>query len=118
MLITEFDLESLRHKVEQEGGFQVAIAPIYPRLFEKVHRDADELHAKLEQAGYSVLMDNRNQKPSNMFAIIEFLEIPHRLTLSGRSLEVGVYEYFNLKTKHREKVKREDVLNFLQGILS
>ncbi len=117
MLITEFDLESLRDKIEMEGGFQIAIIPIYPGLFEKVRRDADELHAKLEQAGYCVLMDDRNQKPRNMFAVIEFLGIPHRLTLSGRSLEVGVYEYFNLATEHREKIRREDVLDFLHGIL-
>jgi len=118
MLITDYNLESLRHKVEQEGGFQIAITPIYPRLFEKVRLDAEALHVKLEMAGYSVLLDNRNQKPRDMFAVIDFLKIPHRLTLSGRSLEVGVYEYFNVKTEHREKVKRENVLSFLEGVLT
>lgn len=49
-----------------------------------------------------------------MFRVVEFLGIPHRLTLSGRSLEVGVYEYFDLQTEYREKVKREDVLDFMQ----
>jgi prolyl-tRNA synthetase len=114
MLITDYNLESLRYKVEQEGGFQIAITPIYPQLFEKVARDADALHGKLEQEGYSVLMDNRNQKPKNMFAVIEFLGIPHRLTLSGRSLEVGVYEYFNVRTEFRSKIKREEVLDFMR----
>ncbi len=114
MLITDYDLESLRYKIEQGDGFHIAITPIYPQLFEKVARDADALHDKLEQAGYSVLMDNRNQKPKNMFAVIEFLGIPHRLTLSGRSLEAGVYEYFNLHTELRSKIKREEVLDFMK----
>ncbi len=60
------------------------------------------------------MLDNRNQKPRKMFRVVEFLGIPHRLTLSGRSLEVGVYEYFDLQTEYREKVKREDVLDFMQ----
>jgi len=115
MRITDFDLDSLRHKVEQEGGFQVAITPVYPLLFEKVRQDADALHDKLEQAGFSVLLDNRNQKPRNMFEVVEFLQIPHRLTLSGRSLEAGVYEYFNTRTLQREKVSREGILGFLRS---
>lgn len=118
MRISDFDLGSLRHKVENEGGFIIAITPVYPELFEKVSREADLLHDKLEQAGYSVLLDNRNQKPRNMFQIVEFLGIPHRLTLSGRSLERGVYEYFHLETGHHEKIKREDILAFVDKLLA
>ena len=32
MRITDFNIDSLRHKVEQEGGFQIAITPVFPNL--------------------------------------------------------------------------------------
>ncbi len=118
MRLSQYTLDTLRHQVEQEGGFQVAITPVYPRLFEKVRLEADALHDRLEQAGYRVLLDDRNQKPRNMFEVVEFLGIPHRLTLSGRSLEVGVYEYFNTVTQYREKVSRVQVLNFFEELFA
>ena len=118
MRISDYNIETLRHKVEYEGGFFIAITPVFPLLFEKVRRDADALHDRLEASGYSVLMDDRNKKPRDMFAVIEFLRIPHRLTLSGRSLERGVYEYLNLQTGDRDKIKREEVLNYIKANFS
>lgn len=118
MRISDFNRNTLRHQVENKGGFQIAITPVYPQLFEKVSHESDKLHDKLEQAGYSVLLDNRNQKPRNMFKVVNFLGIPHRFTLSGRSLEVGIYEYFHLEAECREKIKREDVLIFIDKILT
>ena len=117
MKMSDFDLDTLRYQIESGGGFQIAITPVYPNLFEKVSREADLLHDKLDCAGFSVLMDDRNQKPHNMFQVVEFLGIPHRFTLSGRSLELGVYEYYHLESHFREKVRREDVLVFVNQII-
>lgn len=113
MRITEYNLDSLRRKIECEGGFQIVILPIFPNLFLKVHEEAKILHDNLVKVGYEVLLDDRNQKPGNMFEVAAFLRIPHRLTLSGRSLEAGVYEYFNQETGYAKKIKCTDVLDFL-----
>lgn len=117
MRISDYDLESLRNQVVNAGGFQVVIAPIYPALFPKVHDESHRLHDLLMKEGIAVLLYNKNQKPRDMFKAIDFLRIPHRLTLSGRSLEVGVYEYFNLETELREKIKRREVLGFLETVI-
>lgn len=113
MRLSDFDLDSLREKVEQQDGFQIAITPIFPRQFENVRLCAEGLHKKLEEQGYSVLLDDRNQKPRNMFAVIEFLRVPHRITISGRSIEAKVFEYMDLTSGYREKVSEKEILTFL-----
>ena len=114
MLLSGFTLETLRAKVEISGSFQIIITPIYPKLFEKVKLTADHLHDQLEARGYSVLLDDRNQKPKNMFKVAAFLKIPHRITISGRSLDAGVYEYFSHETGARCKIPINEVVDFLE----
>lgn len=114
MLLSQFTLDTLRAKVETGGSFQVIITPIYPKLFEKVKIAADQLHDQLEACGYSVLLDDRNQKPKNMFKVAAFLKIPHRITPSGRSLDAGVYEYFSNETGEYSKVAIDGMVDFLK----
>jgi prolyl-tRNA synthetase len=61
-----------------------------------------------------VLVDDRNQKPKNMFKVIEFLGIRHRLVISSRSISAGVYEYKDLLTDEFVKVSETEALAFLQ----
>ena len=114
MRLSDFTLDSLRDKVEKGGSFQVIITPIFPRQFENVSIMANRLHDQLESQGFSVLLDDRNQKPKNMFQVASFLQIPHRLTISGRSIEAGVYEYFSLQTEEICKVPISEIIEFLK----
>lgn len=116
MRIDDFTPESLREFVEEQGGFQIAIAAIYTDLFEGVGIAAERLHQQLEEAGYSVLLLDRKQKPRDAFQIIDFLKIPHRIVVSGRSLANGVYEYRHLPTDEHAKIPIANVLDFLVGI--
>lgn len=118
MYLTQFTLETLRAKVETGGSFQIIITPIYPQLFESVELEADRLYYLLKSHGYSVLVDDRNQKPANMFKVASFLDIPHRLTLSRRSLDAGVYEYYGNETQERCKVPTTEVVDFLKKRLT
>lgn len=95
--------------------FQLVIAPIFPHLFPKVHDFAEQLHHDLEQKGYLVLLDDRCQKPRNMFAVIEFLRIPHRFVISGRSMEAGVVEYANLTNGEHCKVPQQQLHAFIDA---
>lgn len=116
MRLSEFTLKTLRSRVEEEGGFQLAIAPISPWMFERVRLCADGLHEQLEAAGYSVLLDDRNQKPKNMFKVLEFLKVEHRFAVSNRSIDAGVYEYRNLRTDRHKKVEQVEILLFLAKV--
>jgi prolyl-tRNA synthetase len=75
--------------------FSVAIAPIgYDRSGE-VRAVADGLHDQLEALGAEVLLDDRGERPGVMFADLELLGIPHRITVGDRGLKEGVVEYRN-----------------------
>lgn len=113
MRITDFTPESLREFVEERGGFQIAIVAIYSDLFEGVGVEAERLHEQLEAAGYAVLLLDRKQKPRDIFQVIEFLHIPHRLVVSGRSSAHGVYEYRHLPTDQHAKIPTSGVVDFL-----
>ena len=53
---------------------------------------ADELYDTLQQAGISVLYDDRAARPGEKFADAELLGMPTRITVSDRLLASGSYE--------------------------
>jgi prolyl-tRNA synthetase len=73
--------------------FAVAIAPIGYDRSEAVRALADRLHAELEQAGIDVLLDDRGERPGVMFADLELIGVPHRITIGDRGLKEGNVEY-------------------------
>ncbi len=60
---------------------------------EDVVREADKLYDSLQVAGVSVLYDDRNARPGEKFADADLLGIPHRVVVSARTIEQGVYEH-------------------------
>jgi prolyl-tRNA synthetase len=73
--------------------FQLAIAPIGYRKNAQVKRVADELHDALQAAGIEVLLDDRDERPGVMFADLELIGLPHRVTIGERGLKDGKLEY-------------------------
>jgi prolyl-tRNA synthetase len=73
--------------------FQVAIAPIGYRKNAEVKKIADQLHDELQAAGVDVLLDDRDERPGVMFADLELIGVPHRVTIGERGLKEGKIEY-------------------------
>jgi len=73
--------------------FQVAIAPIGYRKNADVKTVADRLHDELQSAAIEVLLDDRDERPGVMFADLELIGIPHRITVGERGLKDGKVEY-------------------------
>ena len=73
--------------------FTVAIAPIGYDRSKAVQELADGLHDELEAAGVDVLLDDRAERPGVMFADLELIGIPHRITIGDRGLKEGAVEY-------------------------
>ncbi len=73
--------------------FAVAIAPVGYDRSEAVRMLADRLHDELESAGIEVLLDDRGERPGVMFADLELIGIPHRITIGERGLKDGNVEY-------------------------
>ena len=78
---------------EPLAPFAVAIAPIGYDRSEAVRALADRLHDELEAAGVEVLLDDRGERPGVMFADMELIGIPHRITIGDRGLKDGNVEY-------------------------
>ena len=73
--------------------FAVAIAPVGYDRSEAVRALADRLHDELAAAGVEVLLDDRGERPGVMFADLELIGIPHRVTIGERGLKEGRVEY-------------------------
>ena len=73
--------------------FSVVIAALgYDRSAE-VRVAADSLYASLTAAGVDVALDDRGERPGVMFAELELIGIPHRITIGDRGLKEGMVEY-------------------------
>ena len=98
--------------------FSVAIAPIgYDRSGE-VRAVADRLHDQLEALGAEVLLDDRGERPGVMFADLELLGIPHRITVGDRGLKEGVVEYQNRRDVKPTAIPVSDAAASLRDKLS
>ncbi|HKU87880.1 MAG TPA: proline--tRNA ligase [Casimicrobiaceae bacterium] len=94
--------------------FAVAIAPIAYDRSEAVRACADRLHDELAGAGIEVLLDDRGERPGVMFADLELIGIPHRVTIGDRGLKEGVVEYQARRDTAPTKVPVADVAGFIR----
>jgi prolyl-tRNA synthetase len=60
---------------------------------DEVTEAAEKLYDTLQDVGISVLYDDRNARPGEKFADADLLGIPHRIVVSAKTLEQGVFEY-------------------------
>ena len=97
--------------------FGVAIAPVGYDRSEAVRTTADRLHDELESAGVEVLLDDRGERPGVMFADLELIGIPHRVTVGERGLKDGMLEYQGRRDSAATAVPAADIVGFVQSRL-
>jgi len=73
--------------------YQLALVPIHMHKSQRLRGAVMALYTDLKQAGIDVLLDDRKERPGVMFADMELLGIPHRLTFGERGLDAGTIEY-------------------------
>ena len=93
--------------------FAVAIAPIGYDRSEAVRAMADRLHDELTGTGIDVLLDDRGERPGVMFADLELIGIPHRLTIGDRGLKEGIVEFQARRDTTPLKVPVAEILSFI-----
>ena len=54
---------------------------------QQVRQVADQLYAQLQSSGVDVLLDDRDERPGVMFAEMELIGVPHRITIGERALK-------------------------------
>ena len=98
--------------------FQVAICPIQAERNPAVSEAAEDIYDRLCRAGIDVLMDDRGERPGVMFADMELVGIPHRLTVGGKGLERGIVEYQARRGGDKEEWALDDAVATLLQRLS
>ncbi|CAI3787396.1 Proline--tRNA ligase [Pseudomonas sp. MM227] len=96
--------------------FQVALVPLRYET-EQVREATDRLYAELTEAGFEVLLDDRDKKtsPGIKFADMELIGIPHRIVISDRGLAEGNLEYKSRTEEAAQALPVDDVLSFIQA---
>ena len=102
---------------EAMAPFTVAIAPIGYDRSEGVRELADRLHDQWAADGIEVLLDDRGERPGVMFADLELLGIPHRITLGDRGLKDGKAEYQGRRDTAPTPVPVDDIARFVKDKL-
>jgi len=98
--------------------FSVAIAPVGYDRSDTVRTTADRLHDELENAGVEVLLDDRGERPGVMFADLELIGIPHRITVGERGLKDGKVEYQGRRDSAATAVPAPDIITLVQSKLN
>jgi len=96
--------------------FQVAIAPIGWGKSAEVRAQAERLHDELSSAGIEVLLDDRDERPGVMFADLELIGIPHRITVGERALKQGQVEYQARTEDTARPVELADAARFVKSL--
>jgi prolyl-tRNA synthetase len=94
--------------------FEVAIAPVGYGKSEAVRKAAHDLYAELKGAGIDVILDDRDERPGVMFADLELIGVPHRVTIGDRGLKESVVEYQERRDSGAVKVPLAEIGAFLR----
>lgn len=94
--------------------FEVAIAPVGYRKSQSVRDAAEALYADLLAAGVDALLDDRDERPGVMFADLELIGVPHRVTVGERSLKEGAVEYQERRDSAAMKVPLAEIGRFIR----
>ncbi|MSP53290.1 MAG: proline--tRNA ligase [Gammaproteobacteria bacterium] len=97
--------------------FQIALVPMNYHKSQRVREATDTLYRELQEAGFEVLLDDRNERAGVLFADMDLIGIPHRLVLGERGLDNGLIEYKARVAKEVQEVKLTDLMSFLDTIL-
>ncbi len=90
--------------------FSVAIVPIGYKKSAAVREACDKLHDALTAARREVLLDDRDERPGVMFADMELIGIPHRITIGERGLKEGKLEYQHRTDRAATAMTADEVL--------
>ena len=93
--------------------FEVAIVTLNGHKSPAVQEAGERLYSQLRQAGYDVLLDDRNDRPGVKFADMELIGIPHRFVVSERGLTAETLEYKGRRDEEKQDIPLAEALSFL-----
>ncbi len=98
--------------------FQISLIPLAYHRSEKIKQFTDLLYQQLNDKGFEILLDDRDERPGLLFADSDLIGIPHRLLIKETDLEKGVIKYKNRKEETEASIPIDKVSDFLQKIIN
>ena len=83
---------------------------------EAVAAEADALYEELLDAGFDVILDDRDERPGVKFNDADLIGVPLRLTVSPRNHEAGVIELKLRDADEAESVPRAEIVARVQAL--
>jgi prolyl-tRNA synthetase len=94
--------------------FEVILTPIGYDKSEEVKKVTDSIYNQLLRLGYDVILDDRGLRPGVMFSEAELLGIPHRITISDKTIEAKKVEYKKREAEESELIDLESLEKYLK----
>ena len=94
--------------------FSVVLTPVGYGKSQQVRQVADQLYAQLQSSGVDVLLDDRDERPGVMFAEMELIGVPHRITIGERGLKEGNVEYLNRRSLQTTPIPIAEAFAFVR----
>lgn len=98
---------------ETIAPYQIGIVPMGKS--DEMKELTETVYNTLTEAGYDVLLDDRDKKtsPGVKFADMDLIGIPHRIVISDRGLKNGTIEYKNRREENARDIAKDKIIQFL-----
>jgi len=90
--------------------FTLHVIPLNGQKSDAVRDTTEAIYAEARDAGISVLLDDRNERPGVKFADADLIGIPHRIVIGDSGLQNGVVEYKHRRAETNEELSAEAAL--------
>jgi len=90
--------------------YQVLIVPVNVKDVRSMDI-AEEMHTALEEKGFEVLMDDRDERAGVKFKDADLIGIPIRIIIGEKNLKEGLVEIKQRKTGQMDKVRIEEAVD-------
>jgi prolyl-tRNA synthetase len=106
-----------QHHDEHGISWPASVAPYDVHLValqaagEGVAEAAESVAADLDQAGYEILLDDRDARAGEKFADADLIGIPVRLTVGKKSVEEKTVDLLERKSREEQSVQIAEVVN-------
>ena len=94
--------------------FEIILTPIGFDKSQEVKDKTNSLYQKLLDSGFDVLLDDRGLRPGVMFSEAELLGIPHRVTISDKTIAANKVEYKKREAEESELIDLTSLEKYLK----
>ena len=93
--------------------FEVIVIPVNVKN-EEIREVAERIYSELKEAGFDVLIDDRNARPGFKFKDADLIGIPYQIIV-GKGVKDGLVELKERKTGERKEISYKDVVNEIKA---